>query len=446
MKTIPTIQTTAPSPQPLNKNNTKRDSKEGEEFHLELDNEDDDVDVAPVTKEATKSPSNSIITDDEDDCDEKIQTLHPNSVETNQQSVSSPLQPKSGMFSRISSTFSRVIVSPLSKAVNSIMSSPRLLNTTEIISKNPSSNDSLPIISSPLANDVTRIIRTDETIIIKKLDSNDDTNNDPNMTRDIQNLTFDKSPEKTVHQNAPEITCVSFYKTADTDEKSENVNIKTNLKAPPTGRARIVRPQQTVIENGESKKVDIIQREAGPRITKPAEATNVPPKKVDPKVSKLLEIKKKKFKEAQAILVAKTLAMEAKAQQQQQQQQQNEKEKKVIVSRPVIVSASSTPAAPTEVRNTGNIIKPRFTTEVSAKKTSESIKSVKLPMNDNNKKVESTETAKLKIPSITSSQSVKNIFLCLIFYFFKLNFYIFRSKIIQHRWLAREQYQKLVFY
>jgi hypothetical protein len=138
--------------------------------------------------------------------------------------------------------------------------------------------------SSIMTNDEEEA-RRDETV---ELD------NDPNITKDIANETFDKSPELELNkeeESAPSgganvMPCSSFYsqKTPAKEAKQEVGNEATDEKPKAkAGGARIVRPKQTVVEVVKAeaskseeevvvvvvKKVDVVQREAGPRIVKP---------------------------------------------------------------------------------------------------------------------------------------------------------------------------------
>lgn len=131
-----------------------------------------------------------------------------------------------------------------------------------------------------------------------------ETNNDM-MTDDEASI--DKTYPIAPQVNSPMVTCKTFYKPNATLDISNDLDEEPEKKAEPTktlpvapmGRARIVRPTEvkktveTVVERNKinevvvKKVVEVVRREAGPRITKPtmpeAESNNskkIPEKKV----------------------------------------------------------------------------------------------------------------------------------------------------------------------
>jgi len=98
-------------------------------------------------------------------------------------------------------------------------------------------------------------------------------------------------PVNTNHVTSPIVSCKAFYKPNATLDITNDIEDEPEKKpeaavaAAPVGRARIVRPTEvkkvveTVVEKNRAnevvvkKVVEVVRREAGPRITKPAEAT-----------------------------------------------------------------------------------------------------------------------------------------------------------------------------
>lgn len=126
---------------------------------------------------------------------------------------------------------------------------------------------------------------------------------DLNVTKDVLNRTFDKIESESVsttgrlvsanikpfyieeannkqeiNQTENPVSCNSFYSNNNVQPQQEQ---QTSEENKPKGGARIVRPKQKVAvkvdsEKEEAKKVvvELVQREAGPRIVKPPEAAN----------------------------------------------------------------------------------------------------------------------------------------------------------------------------
>ena len=179
-----------------------------------------------------------------------------------------------------------------SKRQSARLATPKHNSTLNLANPNPH--------SSIMTNDEEEIKKDDETV---ELD------NDPNITKDIANETFDKSPEIEankieVAQSANMMPCSSFYsqktpakpaEEAKQEVSKEATDEKPKIKA---GGARIVRPKQTVVEVVKTetskseeevvvvKKVDIVQREAGPRIVKPTGVEDSNKKGDEPVVAK----------------------------------------------------------------------------------------------------------------------------------------------------------------